>query len=175
MSKVMKMPWNNNRHEHNLVLLSLLIHIGLESRTKFESVESVSRSVVSNPLWPHRLQPAWPLCPWNSSGKNTGVGSHSLLQGIFPTQGSNPHLPHFKADSLLSEPPGNYVYPHYKYINGLEGPPFLGSGKDQHHHLNGHVFEQTLGDSEGQGSLVFMGSQSQTQLSNDDKGISCRI
>ena len=103
------------------------------------------------------------------------MGSHSLLQGIFPTQGSNPHLPHFKADSVLSEPPGNYIYPHYKYINGLEGPPFLGSGKDQHHHLNGHVFEQTLGDSEGQGSLVFMGSQSQTQLSNDDKGISCRI
>ena len=30
------------------------------------------------------------LCPWNSLGKNTGVGSHSLLQGIFLTQGSNP-------------------------------------------------------------------------------------
>ena len=35
-------------------------------------------------------------CPtfWNSSGQNTGVGSLSLLQGIFPTQGSNPGLPH---------------------------------------------------------------------------------
>ena len=32
--------------------------------------------------------------PWNSPGKNTGVGSPSLLQGIFPTQGSNPGLPH---------------------------------------------------------------------------------
>ena len=31
---------------------------------------------------------------WNSPGQNTGVGSHSLLQGIFPTQGSNPDLPH---------------------------------------------------------------------------------
>ena len=29
------------------------------------------------------------LCPWNSPGKNTGVGSHSLLQRIFLTQGSN--------------------------------------------------------------------------------------
>ena len=29
------------------------------------------------------------LCPWNSPGKNTGVGSHSLLQGIFPTLGLN--------------------------------------------------------------------------------------
>ena len=32
--------------------------------------------------------------PWNSLGQNTGVGSHSLLQGIFPTQGSNPGLLH---------------------------------------------------------------------------------
>ena len=90
MSKFMKTPWNNNRHEQKLVLLSLLIHIGLESRTMFESV---SCSVVSNSLQPHRLQPSWPLCPWNSPGKNTGLGSHSLLQRIFPSQGSNPHLP----------------------------------------------------------------------------------
>ena len=34
--------------------------------------------------------------PWNSAGQNTGVGSLSLLQGIFPTQGSNPGLPHFR-------------------------------------------------------------------------------
>ena len=32
--------------------------------------------------------------PWNSLGQNTGVGSHSLLQGIFTTQGLNPGLPH---------------------------------------------------------------------------------
>ena len=32
--------------------------------------------------------------PWNSPGQNTGVGSLSLFQGIFPTQGSNPGLPH---------------------------------------------------------------------------------
>ena len=36
------------------------------------------------------------LCPWDFPGKNTGVGGHSLLQGIFPTQGSNPHLLHFR-------------------------------------------------------------------------------
>ena len=34
------------------------------------------------------------LCPWDSPGKNTGVGCHSLLQGIFPTQESNPGLLH---------------------------------------------------------------------------------
>jgi len=32
------------------------------------------------------------LCPWDSPGKNAGVGCHALLQGIFPTQGWNPHL-----------------------------------------------------------------------------------
>ena len=40
------------------------------------------------------------LCPWDSPGKNTGVGCHFLLQGILPTQGSNPHLLHWQADSL---------------------------------------------------------------------------
>ena len=40
-------------------------------------------------LRPHRL-----YSPWNSPGQNTGVGSLSLLRGIFPSQGSNPGLPH---------------------------------------------------------------------------------
>ena len=34
------------------------------------------------------------FCPWNSPGKNTGMGNHPLLQWVFPTQGSNPDLPH---------------------------------------------------------------------------------
>ena len=37
---------------------------------------------------------------------NTGVGCHALLQGIFPTQGSNPRSPALQADSLPSEPAG---------------------------------------------------------------------
>ena len=41
----------------------------------------VSCSVVSHSLWPHRLKPTRLFCPWNSPGKNTGVGSHSLLHG----------------------------------------------------------------------------------------------
>ena len=47
---------------------------------------SESCSVMSDYLWPHRL-----YSPWNSAA---GMGSLSLLQGIFPTQGSNPGLPH---------------------------------------------------------------------------------
>ena len=53
-----------------------------------------ARSVMSNSLQPLGLQPSRLLHPWNSSGKNTGVGCHALLQGIFPTQGSNPGLLH---------------------------------------------------------------------------------
>ena len=40
----------------------------------------------------HGLQPSRILCPWDSPCKNTGVYSHSLLQGVFPTQGLNLHL-----------------------------------------------------------------------------------
>ena len=38
---------------------------------------------------PWTVQPSRLLCPWDSPGKNTGVGCHALLQGIFPTQGLN--------------------------------------------------------------------------------------
>ena len=51
--------------------------------------ESESRSVVSDSLQPHGL-----YSPWNSPGQNTEVGTLSLLQGIFPTQGSNSGLLH---------------------------------------------------------------------------------
>ena len=51
-------------------------------------------SVMSHSLWPHGLYPTRLFCPWDSLGKNTGVGSHSLLQGIFLNQGSNPCLLH---------------------------------------------------------------------------------
>ena len=47
---------------------------------------------MSDSLWPHGLWPARLLCPWDSPGKDTGVGSLSLLQGVLPTQGSNPGL-----------------------------------------------------------------------------------
>ena len=53
------------------------------------SGESKGHSVMSDSLRPHGL-----YSPLNSPGQNTGVGSLSLLQGIFPTQGLNPDLPH---------------------------------------------------------------------------------
>ena len=58
-------------------------------------------------LWPTRL-----LCPWDSPGKNTGVGCLALLQGIFWTQGSNQHLLcllHWQVGSLSLVPPGKLL------------------------------------------------------------------
>ena len=52
-------------------------------------MECESRLVVSDSLQHHGL-----YSPWNSPGQNTGVGSLPLLQGIFPTQETNPGLPH---------------------------------------------------------------------------------
>ena len=72
------------------------IHNHLKLETKYPSVggegkwsESESFSVVSNSLRPLGI-----YSPWNSPGQNTGVGSLSLLQGIFPTQRLNSGLPH---------------------------------------------------------------------------------
>ena len=62
-----------------------------------ESEQSESHSVVSGSLRPHGL-----YSPWNSPGQNTGVGSVFLLQGIFPTEGSNPS-PTLHVDSFPEE------------------------------------------------------------------------
>ena len=64
----------------------------------------LSRSVMSNSLWPHEL-PASLLSPWNFPGKNTGADCHFLFQGIFLTRGLNLHLLHWQA-FLTTEPPG---------------------------------------------------------------------
>ena len=62
---------------------------------------SESHSVMSSSLWPHGL-----YSPRTFPGQNTGVGSLSLLQGIFPTQGLNPDLLHCRQILLLAEPQG---------------------------------------------------------------------
>ena len=79
----------------------------------------VCRSVMSDSLRPRELSPARLLCPWNSPGKNTGVGSHSLLQGNHPDPGTEPGSLTLQVDSLLSEPPGKslllFLYLQYLY------------------------------------------------------------
>ena len=72
-------------------------------------------------LTPHGLEPARLLCPWDFSGKTTGVGCHLLFQGIFPTHGSNSHLLHCRQISLQLSHQGS-PYTH------LYLPSFLFSG-----------------------------------------------
>ena len=84
-----------------MFLLWLLLHDACKSNhytvhLKFtkccvKKSESVSLSVVSYSLWSHRL---YPRAPWKCPNRNTGVGSHFLLQGIFLSQGLNPGLLH---------------------------------------------------------------------------------
>ena len=78
-----------------------------------------SSSVTSESLGPHGLQLAKLPYPWDIPGKTTGVGCHFLLQGIFPAQGSNPHLLHllhWQVGSLPLEPPGK---PRLLFANSL--------------------------------------------------------
>jgi len=65
-------------------------------------VKSLSRVQLFATLW--TVAPRL-LRPWDSPGRNTGVGCHFLVQEIFPTQGSNPGLPHCRQMLLTSEPP----------------------------------------------------------------------
>ena len=59
-----------------------------------------AHSVLSDSA-PHARQPARLLCPRDSPRKNTGVGCHDLVKGIFSTQGSNRRLLHWQADSFI--------------------------------------------------------------------------
>ena len=73
----------------------------------------------------HGLQPTRLLCPWDFPDKNTGVACHFLLQGIFPTQGSNLcflSLLHWQADSLPLSHPGTQfrMYPMLNILSLLK-------------------------------------------------------
>ena len=90
------------------VYIYIHIYISHKIKTSFENSEPTqlnlgmwneSHSVMSSCLWPHGL-----YSPWNSPGQNTGVGSLSLLHGIFPTQGSESRSPSLQMDSLPTEP-----------------------------------------------------------------------
>ena len=65
--------------------------------------KSVSPSVMSDSLQPRGLKPARLVGPWNFPGKNTGVGCHFLLQGIFPTQELNPASEKINVDYTWSK------------------------------------------------------------------------
>ena len=83
--KILSVQYSIAGYRSNVVQLISKIYSSGEPETLY----AISRSVVSDSSWSHGLYPTKLLCPWDSPGKNTGAGSHSLLQRIFPTQGSN--------------------------------------------------------------------------------------
>ena len=83
---------------------------------------------MSDSLQPCKLQPTRLLCPWDSLGKNTGVGCYTLLQRIFLVQGSNLgllHLLHWQVGSLPLAPlrsPYMYATTYSNIRNAGVGP-----------------------------------------------------
>ena len=59
------------------------------------------------------------LRPWDFPGKNTGVGCHFLLQGIFLTQGSSMHLLHWQVDSLLLSHQGSQKFRYEMFFKDI--------------------------------------------------------
>ena len=75
---------------------------------------------MSNSLRLHGLQLTRLLCLWDFPGKSTGVGCHFLLQGIFPTQGSNLSLPHCRQTLYpLSHQESHLKALRYKHAPGV--------------------------------------------------------
>ena len=87
-----------------------LDHRDIRVQLPFVCVCAQSLSL-SESLWPHGQQPARLLCPWNFPGKNSGVGCHLLLQGIFLAQGWNLCLLRWQVDSLPLAAPGKPQLP----------------------------------------------------------------
>ena len=78
--------WVDSSHQ-----VAKVLELQLQHQPFFFQCESESHLVMSDSLQPHGLS-----SPWNSSGQNIGVSSLSLLQGIFPPQGSNLGLLHHR-------------------------------------------------------------------------------
>ena len=98
-----------------------------------------SHSVKSDSLQPHGGYPARFLCPWDFPGKNTGVGCLFLLQGIFLTQESNPHLllgrwilySWATWEALSEYILGFCFFPDSTFLPPLLAPSYFGGGQDR--------------------------------------------
>ena len=114
--------------------------LGLHACVRAKSLQSWP--TLCNPIDcipPYRLYPTRVLCPWNSSGKNTGVGCLVLLQGIFPTHGGIKRLLcllHWQAGSLSLAPPGKPLARLMSWILDAHSRPSLrmgtGGSKNKH-------------------------------------------
>ena len=114
----------------------------------------------------HGLQPARLLCPWDSPGKNTRAGCCALLQGIFLTQGLNPHLLcllHWQAGSLPPVPAGNL---HWRLIH------ILCPWKKDHHRNNRFVVLKNEGQPHIIVNISFKRNKLASKFSSQKRSVS---
>ena len=90
-----KISWLPSNYNHSWNILNMICAV-------------LSRSGVSNSLWPHGLLPTRLLCPCGSSRQEYWSGLHAFLQGIFPTQGLNPSLSHCRRIVYYLSHQGSY-------------------------------------------------------------------
>ena len=136
--------------------------------------ESESRLALSDCLRSHGL-----YSPWNSPGQNNGVSSLSHLQGIFPTQGSNPGLPHCRQILIHPSHKGSlrifhsqgHLYPHrLKHLPAMRETWVRSLGwkdpleKEMETHSS--ILAWRIPWTEEPGGLQSMESQSRTRLSD---------
>ena len=97
-------PWSKPCCTFSQRMPDILQHISppLGEKKKKKKWKLLGCFRLCDPMDPTRL-----LCPWDFPGKNTGVGCHSLLQGIFSNQGSNLGLPHCRQSLYLVSDQGS--------------------------------------------------------------------
>ena len=96
-------------------------------------------SGMSDSLWPRGLHPARLLCPWDSPVKNTGVGSHALLQVIFPIQGLAPGL--LNAGRFLESPWNTWTQ--YHHCEDFSYSTMHHTHTQAHTHMRAHTHTYT--------------------------------
>ena len=72
---------------------------------------------------PYVLKPTRPLCPWDPPGKNSGVGCHVLVQGIFPAQGSKLNLLLLLIGRQFFTTSATWEAPQLEYVNTIPACP----------------------------------------------------
>ena len=165
--------WNNARgRDQDTIILAPHHRLLTAALTGFQVAlvekESESRSVVSDSLRPHGL-----YSPWNSPGQNTGVGSLSLLQGLFPTQGLNPGLQHCRKIlyqlSHKGSPPACKCrrYKRCRFNPGCGRSPGEGNGKPLQYSGLGNPMDRGAWQAIGHG--VAKESDTTSQLNKNNK------
>ena len=123
-------PWSDDSQGYQLLKIYLnarSVNINQKIKNWKWAIKSPNTPIVlvtqvcATLLWPHGLQPTRLLCPWDFPGKHPGVCCPFLFQGIFLTQGSNPHLLHWQVDSLPLSHQGSSLLGVAK-DNWLRGP-----------------------------------------------------